>query len=115
MRTRSDDDDDDDIVRDGESVRCPVLLMDSVQREVAAFDFRGHQPHFVSDATNVRRISRDARTEMIERAQEAWKSGGAVSLADAADGRLRAELLDAEESQRRRNAAWQEYRTRLAS
>jgi hypothetical protein len=36
MRRRSDDDDDDRIVEDGESVRCPVWLMDGVQRRVFA-------------------------------------------------------------------------------
>jgi hypothetical protein len=52
-------DDDDDVVRDGESVRVPIHLMDGVQRQIA-FD--------------ARTAARDA---MIRRAQNAWRHGAA--------------------------------------
>ena len=59
------DDDDDEIVADGQSVRVPVYLMDSVQRAIA-FDARDHQPHFAraADAALERRRT-EARDAVI--------------------------------------------------
>jgi hypothetical protein len=59
------DDDDDEIVADGQSVRVPVYLMDSVQRAIA-FDARDHKPHFAraADAALERRRT-EARDAMI--------------------------------------------------
>ena len=37
---RDDDDDDDEVLRDGESLRTPLYLVDSVRYE-------NHQPHFL--------------------------------------------------------------------
>src|SRR6059058_567636 len=47
MRTR-DMDDDDETVRDGQSVRCPLFLMDEVQRTVAMDGLRLHDGMGVS-------------------------------------------------------------------
>jgi hypothetical protein len=66
--------DDDDIVRDGERVRCPLYLMDSVQRAIAGnvFDARSHQPHFATDAAS-ERIKREARVGYIKQLTDSWK------------------------------------------
>jgi hypothetical protein len=50
------DDDDDDIVRDGERVRVPVLLMDSTR---PTFDAAAHQPGFRTDAESYLRAYRE--------------------------------------------------------
>jgi hypothetical protein len=61
------DDDDDEIVPDGGSVRVPMRMMDSARR------LADHRPGFrVGDATD-RKAVRDARTEMIRRAENAWR------------------------------------------
>ena len=39
--------DDDDILQDGESVRVPIQMLDSVQHDIALS--RGHRPGFVTD------------------------------------------------------------------
>jgi hypothetical protein len=78
------DDDDDCEVKDGESVRTPLFLTDTVR-------FENHQPHFVRAtagadlnladhqpgfryATDAARAAvRDARDQMIRRAESAWR------------------------------------------
>jgi hypothetical protein len=81
-----DDDDDDDFeVADGESVRTPLFLTDTVR-------FENHQPHFVRATAGVdldladhqpgfryatdaaRAAVRDARQEMIDKATSAWRT-----------------------------------------
>jgi hypothetical protein len=61
----------DDEVEDGRSVRTPLYLMDAVR-------FEDHQPHFVRavDAAvrDARAAARDARDEMIGRAENAWRT-----------------------------------------
>jgi hypothetical protein len=80
MRTvRSDAYDDDEVVRDGESVRVPVFLMDGVQRRFA-FDARDHQPGYrVSDDATVRdaqKAARHARDRWVQSLGDAWKRPG---------------------------------------
>jgi len=80
-------DDDDYVVRDGESVRCSVLLMDAMQRKIAGVDLvdlSDHRPHFLTDTMDVRRIARDAR--------RAWRQGRTdPSRADEVERRLERE------------------------
>jgi len=90
MTMTTDIDDDDDtifgnyVVPDGGSVRVPLFMCDAVQRAVRvnlsdtidaadAFDVANHQPHFATDTTDARRIARDAREQMIRRAENAWR------------------------------------------
>jgi hypothetical protein len=68
-----DDDEDGCEVKDGESVSCPIFLMDSLQRVVAGVDLADHQPGFRSGSDAERAAVRDARQGMIDRAANAWK------------------------------------------
>jgi hypothetical protein len=81
-RRRTDDayvEERDEVIEDGGVVRCPVVLMDSMQRRVA-FDAANHQPGYrfaaAADATvrDARRHALDARDAMIKRAENAWRS-----------------------------------------
>jgi hypothetical protein len=81
----------DEVIEDGQSVRVPLVLMDSLQRSVfehsrrlhtsgLALDTRNHQPGYVyprvssPDIVDARQRAMDARREMIERNSNAWKS-----------------------------------------
>jgi hypothetical protein len=75
-----------DIVEDGESVRVPLYLCDSVQRQ------------FV-DADQMRQ---DARQEMIDRATTAWRENKAPTFVGASDRRQ----LSFDAAQTMRNAAY---------
>src|SRR5215472_9821072 len=127
------DDDDDYVVRDGESVRCSVLLMDAMQRKIAGVDLvdlSDHRPHFLTDTMDVRRIARDARSEYVAKLVDAWRSPPNVSLPaewrrhqrgapgpddDPGDAMLRGHLqTERGESQRRRDAAWNSYKDQLS-
>ena len=59
---------DDDIVRDGESVRVRLYLTDTVQLEDGGPRFIRHEA-----ARDARAAARDARDEMVRRAEDAWK------------------------------------------
>jgi hypothetical protein len=103
MRTRRKfrDYDPDEVARDGETVRCPVHLMDSWQRSVASWaaKYSLHQRGYRTDAEIVRRRAilatdrelsdararaMDARRQMIERATSAWRRPWPVQSGDAA-------------------------------
>src|SRR5262249_9400715 len=87
----SDDDDDDDVVRDGESVRVPVFLVDTIRFEDdgprflrmadeavrdtgAATRDADHRPGFRYATDAARAAVRAARDEMIRRAQKASRT-----------------------------------------
>jgi hypothetical protein len=98
MRTRHEDAD--YVVRDGESVRVPVFLMDAVQRRVAAFDARDHQPHYAELTDEVRKLRSATRTEYLAGLQDAWRSPARraprkIAAADADPMRRRTEARDA--------------------
>ena len=68
---------DDDIVADGESVRCPIYLMDTVQAQFA-FGADDHRPGYramAGDAAvrDARTAARDARETWIKDLTSAWK------------------------------------------
>ncbi|ODS03789.1 hypothetical protein AUC71_07745 [Methyloceanibacter marginalis] len=60
----------DDVIRDGESVRVPLMLCDAAQREIAC---HVHRPHQVTDASDA-----SQKTEAYERhlsnMQDAWRN-----------------------------------------
>jgi hypothetical protein len=64
-------DDDDSEVRDGQSVRVRLDMMDSMQR--AVFDAYGHQPGYARLTDAQAKLRREARGGMIRRAQNAWR------------------------------------------
>jgi len=128
------DDDDDAEIGDGESVVVPLHLMDATQRAVAGVDL--HQPGYrrVTDAAvrDARTAAREARDQMIERATSAWRLPQRDPHKDAAEpdagsppGVMRAHLRgtdpdepdepDADDVQGRRDAIWNDYKTRLAN
>ena len=101
-------------IRDGESVRVPLLLTDSATRD--------HQPHFVrvTDAVvrDARTAAREARDQMIERATSAWR----LPQRDAAEPpaavmrrRTEPDEPSAADHQARRDAIWNDYKTRLGN
>jgi hypothetical protein len=72
-------DDDDDVVRDGEHVRVPVVLMDSLQRAVAGVELRDHQPHFARPtgaAHDARIVRTRARADYLRQLNDAWRRPG---------------------------------------
>jgi hypothetical protein len=76
MRTRFDDDADE--IGDGESVRVPLLLCDSVSRRFAFGDAMdsayGRRPGYARLSNEQVAERRRARDEMIERATSAWRN-----------------------------------------
>jgi len=90
QRKRVDDDDDDDddsILRDGESLRVPLHMMDAVQRSVAQHlhdghgNRPGHRPGFaMSDANDDAR--QRAYDEYRRDIENAWRSSGAEGTPD---------------------------------
>jgi hypothetical protein len=69
------DDEDDYEVRDGEAVRVPMYLCDSLQRAIAGVDLLAdHQPGFRLTSDEERAVVNDARQEMIDRATSAWRT-----------------------------------------
>jgi hypothetical protein len=141
-------DDPDDEVADGESVRVPVFLTDTVRFEDgephfvratagADLDLADHQPGFRYATDAARAAVRDARNEMIRRAENAWRTPardaaepdngssaermrtylqGAPAPHDDPAASLRGHLQTErnEENQRRRDAAWNLYKDRLS-
>jgi hypothetical protein len=63
-----DDDDDDDEVADGQTLRVPALLMDSANAML------GRRPQFAALTDAQVAARRDARDEMIKRAEQAWRN-----------------------------------------
>jgi hypothetical protein len=149
MRRKTDDDDVmrdywDDVARDGEVVRCPMYLMDSLQRAVRGVDLSDHMPGYrhASDGAvrDAQRQARDARTEMIKRAEQAWRTsptrdahepdaaeellgrhlrgkpddGGAPDPGDVGAVMRRHLTERGEEAQRERERAWRQYKDRLS-
>jgi hypothetical protein len=129
MKTRRhdvDDDDADEMVRDGERVRCPMYLMDSMQRRIA-FDAASHQPGYrsVDSATvrDARRMARDAREEMIRRLTDAWRTPVRdAAEPDASERLLRRHLGNErpdekpdDDAQARRDRQWAEYCDRVSN
>ena len=116
MRRKAEDD---DIVADGESVRCPIYLMDTVQAQFA-FDADNHRPHYVSttDAavTDALAKARDARNEYIRRLTGAWKHTAGCDGAEPSDptssgetpdpGSLLRRHLEPDDAARLREKAW---------
>jgi hypothetical protein len=133
MRKNDFDDDDDEVrdnaeVRPGQSIRVPLHLCDSLQRAVYLgykTDARDHQPHYYGGATDaaLERGRREARDAMIKRATEAWRT----PHRDAPEpdnsspaATMRRHLAGPDEpddnnAQARRDAVWNDYKTRLAS
>src|SRR5262249_61038987 len=106
----SDDDDDEEVVRDGESVRVPVFLVDTIRFEDdgprflrmadeavrdtgAATRDADHRPGFRYATDAARAAVRDARDEMIRRGEKAWRTAhrdaGQPDLGPRAGGRMR--------------------------
>jgi hypothetical protein len=72
---------DDRIVRDGERVRVPLMLMDELQRSVQANRLHdgmgngaGHKPGFVFTAGRDEAPSRTAHDEYVTDTADAWRS-----------------------------------------
>jgi len=86
MRRSDADDDDDDVVRDGDTVRTPLFLTDTVR-------FKDGQPHFVrmadaasksatvADLDAARDAARAARDTWIKQTCDAWKRPPACDAA----------------------------------
>jgi hypothetical protein len=84
------DDDDLDVLADGQSVKVPLYLCDeAVQRAIAGVDLRDHQPGFRYATDAARAVVRDARNEMIRRAENAWRTPRDAAEPDAAVELLR--------------------------
>src|SRR3974390_2936188 len=66
--------DPDEIVKDGETIRCPLFLMDGLQRAVASIDLSDHRAgyRFNDDSRDGRRAVYE---EYCARLRDAWKSG----------------------------------------
>jgi hypothetical protein len=80
---------DDDVVRDGESLKVPLYMMDSVQRAVATDGLRlhdgmgnpaGHKRGYVFGGNaEQRQRAADAYDEWTRRLQNAWRTPGAAA------------------------------------
>src|SRR5262249_41165424 len=78
------DPDDDEMVRDGESVRVPMFLMDKVQRAVATIGQRLHdgmgnpagrkRGYALGGNAEQRQLAAEAYDERTTRLQNAWRS-----------------------------------------
>jgi hypothetical protein len=73
--------DDDEQVEDGRTVRTPMMLMDGRDGRVFISDtvrYENGQPHFLratdEAVRDARAAARDARDEMIRRAEDAWRT-----------------------------------------
>ena len=108
-----DDDDDRRVLKDGEKLVVNMMMMDSVQRAVAAafdgsvFDASRHRPGWrTGDA--VQQEARDkAYDEMVERTSNAWKSPQRIERdREAACDAARIDVITAGDAQRKRDEAW---------
>jgi hypothetical protein len=94
-----------EIVEDGESIRCPVYLMDSVQRGTLAkygrhtFDADDHRPRHAVMTDDVRKLRRESRDAYVCDLTNAWRSpaqrAAVVTDADADPVRNRSAAYDA--------------------
>jgi hypothetical protein len=110
MRRR--DVEDDDTVRDGETLRTPMYLMDSTQR-----------PLLTADAA--RELRRTARDEYVRRLTDAWRHPPSTTNHDASEPDASEALLkrhlhgerepDVGSAQGRRDKAWAAYKDRLSN
>jgi hypothetical protein len=111
-----DRDRDREVCKDQEVVRCPIWLMDGMQRAIADVDPRDHQPHFVTDTTDARRIARDARDQYVRRLTSAWQTPSRDAAApDASEELLRKHLRSEpdDNAQARREAAYRDSVQRI--
>jgi hypothetical protein len=124
MRRRHDDDDD-DALRDGESVRVPLMLCDAVTPEFAfgGVDVSGHQPGYrhVTDAAvrDARKAARAAYDEYCSRISNAWRRPPRAAW-DAADPDLGSRPEEPpppsdDDAQARRDRAWADYCDRISN
>jgi hypothetical protein len=107
------DDDDRRPLKDGEKLVVNMMMMDSVQRAVAAafdgsvFDASRHRPGWrVGDAAQ-----EDARTraydEMCRRAENAWRSPQRIEQdRERACDAARIDVMTAGDAQRKRDEVW---------
>jgi hypothetical protein len=106
---------DDDVVRDGQSVRVRLDMMDGVQRAVA-FD---HQPHYarLTDAQLATRIS--ARDAYVQRLSNAWRMdmnpGGDQPDDEAEPDNSSSPEVMRRHLQGRRDMAWERYKDQLGN
>jgi hypothetical protein len=123
MRKRNDVDDDGE-VRDGESVRCPMYLMDSQRQVVArfAFDADAHRPHHAELTDELRKLRAKTRAEYLAGLQDAWRTphGDAAEPDNSSPAAvMRRHLAEPDEPdadvQARRDAIWNDYKTRLGN
>ena len=108
------DDDTDDILQDGERLRVPITMLDSVQRSVARYmaTGRGHRPGFIldDDSDDGQYDVEDAREEYIRFLQDAHRADATADLssqgapASLADAKREAERAYEERSEWLRNA-----------
>jgi len=124
---RIDDEDDDDMVRDGDTVRTPLYLVDAVR-------FEDGQPHFlravdeasksktVLDLDAARDAARAARESWIKQMCDAWKrpptrDASQPDLGTRAEEMMRRHLRTEPDydAQARRDAAWAQYRDQLGN
>ena len=113
MRRKAEDD---DIVADGESVRCPIYLMDTVQAQFA-FGADDHRPGYramAGDAAvrDARTAARDARETWIKDLTSAWKRTPSTCDAgepDAGDVLLKRHLRPDDNAQALRERAYRNY------
>ena len=108
-----DDDDQDDILQDGERLRVPIQMLDSVQRSVARYMTagRGHRPGFIldDDSDDGQYDVEDAREEYIRFLQDAHRTNTTFDLSpraptSLADAKREAERAYDERSEWLRNA-----------
>src|SRR5262245_59058161 len=133
------DDADDDVVRDGEHVRTPLFLIDTVDsdgrfvrgRAVAGVDLSDHCPDYRFATEDAREATRDAYDQMVARARDAWRTPPVRDGAepDPEEVVMRRHLygkpgspdpgdvhaLRGEQAEGERDRAWARYRDNLAN
>ena len=118
MRRRTDDAD--YVLEDGETIRCPVQLMDGMQRAIADVDLSHHRPGYVQLTDEQIAMRRAARDGYVQRLRDSWKTRPA-DVEFSSDLKTRPEPAAATERRRltdaeaERDRAWEEMRRRLAS
>jgi hypothetical protein len=107
--------DDDEIVKDGESVRVPVYLMDATQRRFAAFDADAHRPHHAELTDEVRKLRAKTRAEYLAGLRDAWRTPhrDAAEPDSSSPPEVMRRHLEPDNAHARRNAAWAAYKDQL--
>lgn len=110
---------DDDVVRDGQVLRVPGLLMDSARREdddeeEGEGDDEGEGDEELSDAERQHRIVCDAYLDMKARISRGMFRNQ-VPFAGADGGESDEDLSDEEAAEARRSRAYAAYRRRLGA